>query len=514
MADEPEFDAICDRLDIPSNLRKHIQPGAASRGKMAVARGMLPMPPKTLLAMTYFLLGDPDPAVAGAAERSLLEMPEDRMIGLVDFRSHPKILEFLAYKRLEDQRLLERIVLLRQVNDKTLCFVAEKGPERVTEMISNNQERLITTPQILRFLGRNPNASAALVDRVKSFQRLQGINIEDFDEERRVAALEAQAVAEAARREEARQRAPSPPPTAPPPAPPSGTGTPPSGAGTPPWSAPDAPPLAARPPTPAGPPPGLVVGEVFIPPAPTGPYTPPPGLFNPLSALLIDWGIALDPAFVAPPDGPATDFVGPPILTGPITPDASPERTAIDVEAIDLSGMESLADSDFDFSFKEDQDEFADDLTSDRDNVDDEFKQSLAMSISKMTTGQKIKLAYKGNKTVRELLVRDTNKIVAVAVIKSGRITDNEVKTIATNRAINEDCIRALAENREYLRKYPIKVALANNPKTPISVAMSLLKSMHIKDLKNLANNRNISAAVFSQAAKLYKQKKQGNKRQ
>jgi hypothetical protein len=115
---------------------------------------------------------------------------------------------------------------------------------------------------------------------------------------------------------------------------------------------------------------------------------------------------------------------------------------------------------------------------------------------------------------VRELLVRDTNKIVAVAVIKSGRITDNEVKSIATNRAINEDCIRALADNREYLRKYPIKVALANNPKTPISVAMSLLKSLHVKDLKGLANNRNVSAAVFSQAAKLYKQKKAGNKRE
>ena len=50
-----------------------------------------------------------------------------------------------------------------------------------------------------------------------------------------------------------------------------------------------------------------------------------------------------------------------------------------------------------------------------------------------MTVGQKIKLAYKGNKTVRELLVRDTNKIVGVAVVKSGRITDREVMTIATD---------------------------------------------------------------------------------
>jgi hypothetical protein len=503
MAEETDFDTLCDRLEIPANLRKHIQPGAPSRGKMAVARGMLPMPPKTLLAMTYFLLGDGDPQVSGAAEKSLLDMPEERMLGLVDHRTHPKIVEFLAYKRLEDKELIERIVLMRQANDKTLCYLAERGPERVAEMIANNQERLITTPQLLRFLGRNPNASAALVDRVKSFQRLQGIDIAELDEERRVAALQAQEVAEAAQKEEARQR----------------------GASTPPAAAP--PPLAARPaeapaprpmprsaPGPEGLPLDFVPGEVYIPPPPTAPYTPPPGLVNPLAMLLMDWGIPLDPSFVAPPEAAPTDYVGAPILTGPITPDASPERTAIDIEAIDLSGLASLADSDFTFSFREDQDEFADDLTAERDDVDEEFKQSLAMRVSKMTTGQKIKLAYKGNKTVRELLVRDTNKIVAVAVIKSGRITDNEVKSIATNRAINEDCIRALADNREYLRKYPIKVALANNPKTPISVAMSLLKSLHVKDLKGLANNRNVSAAVFSQAAKLYKQKKAGNKRE
>ena len=44
-------------------------------------------------------------------------------------------------------------------------------------------------------------------------------------------------------------------------------------------------------------------------------------------------------------------------------------------------------------------------------------------------------------------------------------------------------------------------------------IAMSLLKSLHIKDLKGLATNRNVSAAIFTQATKLYKQKKQGSQR-
>ena len=79
--------------------------------------------------------------------------------------------------------------------------------------------------------------------------------------------------------------------------------------------------------------------------------------------------------------------------------------------------------------------------------------------------------------------------------------------SIAGNRAVPEDVIRELARVKEYLRKYPVKVALCSNPKTPVPVAMKLLHSLHISDLRGLANNRNVSSAVFTAANKLYKNK-------
>ncbi len=489
MAEEVDFDAVCDRLAIPENLRKHIAPGAPARGKTAVARGMLPMPPKTMLSMAYFLVGDPDPGVAGEAEKHITAMPAERLVGLIDFKTHPKILEFVAYRRPDEDRLLERIVLMRQINDKTLCFLAEKGPERVTEIISNNQERLIITPQVIRFLERNSVVSQALVDRVRSFQRLQGIVVEELSSEEREQAQEAREVADAAELEEARQRGDLPPEAAAP-ASPVVVQAPAEGAHA-----------EGLPPAPGAEQLEFEEGEVYIPPAPTEAYTAPVGLDNPLAALLADWGIAADPNFVMPPAGPQSDVAGPPILSAPAK---KPARADIDVEGVDLSGLTSLATSDFQFGFREDQEGFGGDLVGDVEG-DDAQKQSIANAIAGMTTGQKIKLAYKGNKTVRELLVRDTNKIVAVAVVKSGRITENEVMTIASNRSINEDCIRALTENREYLRKYPVKLALALNPKTPIPTAITLLKALHVKDLKGLANNRNVSSAVFTAATRLYK---------
>ena len=143
---EQEFLEACERLEIPEAQRKHIAPATPPRAKMAVARGLLPIPPKVLLPMQYLLLGDADTAVAGEAESAMLSLPGERLVPLLDRATHPKILEFLAYRREEDQQLHELIVLSHQVNDKTLCYLAERGSERICEIVANNQERLIITP--------------------------------------------------------------------------------------------------------------------------------------------------------------------------------------------------------------------------------------------------------------------------------------------------------------------------------------------------------------------------------
>jgi hypothetical protein len=124
-----------------------------------------------------------------------------------------------------------------------------------------------------------------------------------------------------------------------------------------------------------------------------------------------------------------------------------------------------------------------------------------------MSVGKKLKLAYLGNKSVRSLLIRDRNKLVSVAVVKSGRLTDAEVLAHAGNRNLPDEALREIATNREWTRKYPVKVALVNNPKCPPSVSLSLVSQLQIKDLASLSRNRNVSSVVFTLAGKLAKQK-------
>ncbi len=186
------------------------------------------------------------------------------------------------------------------------------------------------------------------------------------------------------------------------------------------------------------------------------------------------------------------------------------ERTqrAMELFDLDVEGEDDDLFGGFDFDFTDDLSNFSWDLTEEReDEQEEEERKSIEKKISEMTIATKVKLAHLGNKQVRTILVRDRNKLVAVAVIKSGRLTDGEVISIASNRNLNDDVMREVAYNREWLRKYPVKVALVNNPKTPPSVAVGLVSSMQKKDLMDLSRNHNIPSVVATAAKRLFKQK-------
>ena len=110
---------------------------------------------------------------------------------------------------------------------------------------------------------------------------------------------------------------------------------------------------------------------------------------------------------------------------------------------------------------------------------------------------------------VRKLLLRDSNKLVSAAVVKSGRMTDGEILATAGNRNVPTEILNHIARDKEQMRKYPIRVALATNPKTPIPVALKLLRDLAKADLRSLSQNRNVSGVVFETANRLYKQKYQ-----
>jgi hypothetical protein len=158
----------------------------------------------------------------------------------------------------------------------------------------------------------------------------------------------------------------------------------------------------------------------------------------------------------------------------------------------------------FVFSFIDDGDEFGGALTTE-DKLNRDEVISMEQTIREMKVGKRIKLAYLGNAEARKILLRDKSKQVAVAVVKSGRMSDSEAAAAAANKNLHMDVLREIATNKEFLRKYKVKVALANNPKTPVSVAVTLVKQLHRADLASLARNKGVPSVVSKSALKLVK---------
>ena len=49
-----------------------------------------------------------------------------------------------------------------------------------------------------------------------------------------------------------------------------------------------------------------------------------------------------------------------------------------------------------------------------------------------------------------------------------------------------------IANTRAWIKSYPVVVALARNPKTPVAISMNLLVRLTEKDLRTISTDRNV----------------------
>jgi hypothetical protein len=144
----------------------------------------------------------------------------------------------------------------------------------------------------------------------------------------------------------------------------------------------------------------------------------------------------------------------------------------------------------------------ADELAESADVKEEEKKQ-----LKDLNVAAKIRAATMGNAFTRAVLIRDTIKLVAMAAIRSPGVTDAEAQRYAGNRALDDDVVRYIANNRAWLRLYGVKVALLNNPKCPMNVSMRLLPHLNIRDLKNLSRSKGIPSALSTAAKNMLAQR-------
>ena len=124
----------------------------------------------------------------------------------------------------------------------------------------------------------------------------------------------------------------------------------------------------------------------------------------------------------------------------------------------------------------------------------DPAMRSVYRKILTLSTAQKALLALKGGREERTILIRDTNKVVALAVLKNPRLNEQEVESVAAMRNVSDEVLRAIGSNREWSKVYQVAAALVRNPRTPPGVSTNFIPRLTERDLKLLAKDKNVPA--------------------
>ncbi|NJD91260.1 MAG: hypothetical protein FIA91_07070 [Geobacter sp.] len=138
---------------------------------------------------------------------------------------------------------------------------------------------------------------------------------------------------------------------------------------------------------------------------------------------------------------------------------------------------------------------------------EEEFRSKYQMAQT-MGVGEKIKMALTGDKEWRSILIKDSNKLVNGSVVKNPRITEPEILAISKSVIQNDEIIRVICHNKEWVKNYEIRKALVLNHKTPLPIALRFMGFLSEKDLGGMAKSKNISSVLANQARRMLSNKK------
>src|SRR5689334_1186344 len=128
---------------------------------------------------------------------------------------------------------------------------------------------------------------------------------------------------------------------------------------------------------------------------------------------------------------------------------------------------------------------------------------SLQARIAIMDMSEKIKLALRGNRDARTILIRDANRLIRRFVLQNPRVSDSEVIALVRNKNADDELLRLIVDKREWMRNYQVRLGLATNPKTPLPLAMRQVSSREQRDLRQSAKSKNVPQAIAATARRL-----------
>ena len=195
-------------------------------------------------------------------------------------------------------------------------------------------------------------------------------------------------------------------------------------------------------------------------------------------------GVQPEPEAQTPPPAPEPPPPPPPVEEPP--PASEAPAAATDENLVELKPEE------------------AEEILTEEEKKDEKAKSNLQRLFS-LKTGQKIKAALTEDAQTRSFLIRDPNRLVALAVLGSPKITEAEIEGIAGMKNVSDEVLRRIGTNRDWTKKYTVINSLVKNPRTPLPIAMSFVSRLQPRDIRALTVDRNVPEAIRKSAQRFVK---------
>jgi len=166
---------------LPKPLQKHADPAAPLPLRMMGAKGLVPaVAPVDLTTLLFVLSFDVEAQVAETAVKTAEGLP-DKIWG-VALRSEglkAPVLDWLSDRFAGKEAALELVLLNPTTADETVARLAATVPQKLSDIVRQNELRLLRHDAIIRNLCQNPNALASAIDGACDFCVRNGLTLLD-----------------------------------------------------------------------------------------------------------------------------------------------------------------------------------------------------------------------------------------------------------------------------------------------------------------------------------------------
>lgn len=450
-----------ERRPLPLNTfdpaaKRFVDPASPVKLRTMAAKGLAPLQPRDLVTVLYQLTFDQEQSLQQAARETLKTLPEDVLVPVLGTLENVDILDWISGAFFGNDAVLHAIISNLNTVARTVVSIGRKANAETCDVIAENQVRLLENPQIIEVLYMNPEARMSTMDKLVDLARRNGVELKGLPALRPLLEASEQVF-------ETRNALPDL---------------------------------------------DRLLGKENV------PFEPTDDAFGQLFNVMIEEESRIRGISVSEkPERTGTVGEFAQLYQRLLNEEIAPQEGSAKAPMLGSDSMFSkilqatLADEGEVFGSAD-----ADRPKKEFSNVDDEpegedeetAKRGIrSMLFKAMPISQRIRVAILGSAADRELLIRDSNRLVYMSAATSPKVTAKDAITWAGNPSIPEEIIQFIGNRREWLRSYQIKVNLVFNPKAKLQMSLRFIPHLLPNDLKLLSRSKQVPQELSRRAKAL-----------